>query len=72
MTGKRDLLNVKRRQSLMSQIEVAAKLGISQASYSYIENGYSNPNEEQAKQLVEMFGLPNDYFDEEGEKVGQE
>ena len=65
--GKRELLNIRRRQSLLSQIAVASKLGIGQSQYSYIENGYANPNDEQAATLIEMFDLPKDYFQQDGE-----
>lgn len=69
--GKRDLLSLKRRQSLKSQIAVAAELGMAQSQYSNIENGYANPTEGQRLALIEMFGLPEDYFScEEGEDDG--
>ena len=65
--GKRELLTLRRRQSLQSQIAVASKLGIGQSQYSYIENGYANPTKEQAAMLIDMFDLPNDYFKLDGE-----
>ena len=37
---KRDLLILRRKQVPMNQMEIAAQLGISQAQYSNIENGY--------------------------------
>lgn len=61
--GKRELLSIKRRQALQPQISVAAKLGIAQSQYSNIENGYVTPTEEQAAVLIDMFNLPNDYFE---------
>ena len=61
---KRDLLILRRKQSLQSQIAVAAQLGISQAQYSVFENGYRTPNKGQAEKLIKMFDLPSDYFDE--------
>lgn len=61
-TGRREKLILQRKRSLMSQHAVAAVIGISQASYSLIENGYKNPGPEEAAQLTTMFGLPNDYF----------
>ena len=71
--GKREELSLKRRQSLQSQMAVAAKIGVAQSQYSNIENGYANPSKEQASILIEMFGLPSDYFDVEGgENDGQE
>ena len=60
---KRAYMIMRRKQNLMSQIEVAKTLGISQAQYSYIENGYADPDEAQAKTLISMLGLPDDYFD---------
>ena len=68
--SKRENLAMKRRMSLMNQHEVAAKLGISQSQYSNIELGYAHPNEDQANSLIEMFGLPNDYFDGGNDKDG--
>ena len=62
---KRELLVLRRKQSLMSQIAIASKLGMSQAQYSYIENGYADPDDEHAIRLVEMFDLPKDYFAKE-------
>ena len=62
---KRELLILKRKQSLMSQIAIASKIGMSQAQYSYIENGYADPDGDQADKLIEMLGLPDDYFAKE-------
>ena len=71
--GRREELILKRKQALVSQMYVAAKLGISQGGYSNIEAGYATPTKDQAKALVEMFGLPEDYFkQEEGKNDGQE
>lgn len=61
---KREMLILRRRQSLKPQIGVAAELGISQAMYSNIENGYRNPSDEDAKKLIKMFNLPDDYFED--------
>lgn len=61
--SKRDLLILRRKQSLKPQILVASELGISQASYSNIENGYSDPSKEEADKLISMFGLDSDYFE---------
>lgn len=63
-TPKRELLILRRKQSPMSQIAVAAQLGISQAQYSTYENGYRTPTGETAEKLIAMFHLPSDYFDE--------
>ena len=64
--GKRETLSIRRRQSLLSQMAVAAKIGVAQSQYSNIENGYANPTEEQARVLTEMFSLPEGYFAVEG------
>lgn len=61
---KKDLLILRRRQSLQSQMTIAAQLGISQAQYSLYEMGHRTPKREQAEKLIKMFGLPPDYFDE--------
>lgn len=63
--AKRTLLISKRRRKLITQQAVAAAVGISQAQYSNIENGYSTPSPHVAESLVEMFRLRKDYFDEE-------
>lgn len=60
--GKREDLIQRRKTALMSQNEVAVKLGISQARYSLIENGYYNPNPKQAEILLELFGIEPKYF----------
>ena len=60
---KREQLILKRKQSLVPQMKVAAMLGISQSQYSNIENGYVNPSEDIASKLVEMFDLDADYFE---------
>ena len=73
MIVKRTLLIQKRKMSLKPQMVVADELGISQGCYSNFENGYSDPTDEQAAKLIEMFDLPEDYFKaKEGESDGQE
>lgn len=69
-TCKRDLLILRRKQVPMNQMEIAAQLGISQAQYSNIENGYVTPNKAIAKKITEMLGLDSDYFD--GSETQQE
>lgn len=61
--GKRELLSMKRRQSLISQMKLAAQIGMAQSQYSNIENGYAQPSKEQAEALIKMFDLPTDYFE---------
>ena len=68
--GKRELLILRRRQALKTQNEVAVELGISQASYSMIENGFSNPKDDGKEKLIAMFGLEPDYFDTGEEEDG--
>lgn len=62
-TGRRrEELILQRKRALKSQHAVAAEIGISQAGYSLIENGYRNPTHEDAAKLIGMFDLPEDYF----------
>lgn len=65
---KREHLALMRRKSLMSQQEVAMNIGISQAQYSNIENGYSVPCAQVAEKLIDMFNLNSDYFDPPSEE----
>jgi putative transcriptional regulator len=41
----------------MTQKEVAEKIGITQAMYSYIENGKKMPSKKTAKKIEELFGI---------------
>ena len=68
--GKRELLILRRRQALKSQYEVAVELGISQSSYSMIENGFGNPKDDGKEKLIAMFGLDPDYFDADEREDG--
>lgn len=47
-----------RRKRDMSQIELAKKCGITQASISYIESGKKVPSENNAKLIASALGLP--------------
>lgn len=69
--GRREELITRRKQSIKTQHAVAAEIGISQAGYSLIENGYRNPNKEDAEKLIEMFGLPEGYFGDLSEEEAQ-
>ena len=70
--GRREELVLQRKRALKSQAAVAAKLGISQAGYSLIENGYYAPSPENAAKLIDMFDLPDDYFgSRDGEQEAQ-
>lgn len=69
---KREELIIQRKRALKSQFDVAVELGISQASYSLIENGYRTPAPDDAQKLIQMFDLPDDYFGSktEGDQEG--
>lgn len=41
----------------MTQKDVAEKIGITQAMYSYIENGKRKPSKKVAKKIEEVFGV---------------
>ena len=66
--GKRDELIYKRKVALLSQNAVAAQLGISQAMYSNIENGYCLPTDDVHDKLIAMFDLKEDYFSKKEEE----
>lgn len=70
-TGKREALILRRRQSLLSQYEVAVRVGISQSKYSLIENGYANPSREEAAVLCELFDLEADYFNDKADDTDE-
>ena len=57
VTTKRSELVLARRVKLLNQFDVAKLLGISQAKYSLIENGYKSPTPQEAQKLIAMFGL---------------
>ena len=70
VTTKRSELVLARRVKLLSQFDVAKLLGISQAKYSLIENGYKSPTPQEAQKLIAMFGLKPNYFEEDGSVCG--
>ena len=41
----------------LTQKDVAEKIGITQAMYSYIENGKKMPSKNVAKKIEELFGV---------------
>lgn len=59
---KRRLLIDKRDELGVSQNAVAIELGVSQSYYSSIELGYIKPNPKIAEKIIQLFGLPEDYF----------
>ena len=61
---KRDLLCERRKRALLTQLELASRLGISQTQFSLVERGYTKPDAELAEQLTKMFDLPENYFDQ--------
>jgi transcriptional regulator with XRE-family HTH domain len=52
---KSNRLRVLRAERRLSQDELAAKLGVSQAQYSKLERGFAEPNTEQRKVLARVF-----------------
>lgn len=59
---KRRLLIDKRKELGVSQAAVAVELGVSQAYYGNVELGYVKPNDKISARLIELFGLPENYF----------
>ena len=55
-------LRNKRKERRLSQPDVAHLVGLSPSMYQRIEGGYSKPNPDAEKKLVDLFGLPADYF----------
>lgn len=47
----------------MTQKEVAENIGITQAMYSYIENGKKKPSKNVAKKIEELFGVSLFFMD---------
>lgn len=65
---RREALYTRRKQSVLTQYEVAKDVGIAQSVYSLIETGHSKPSKRVAEKLCKMFDLPGDYF--EGDEKG--
>lgn len=59
---KREELIFARKKNLYTQYSLAKELGISQAQYSCIENGYRQPSEDVALRLKELLGIQPEYF----------
>jgi len=47
----------------LTQKDVAEKIGITQAMYSYIENGKKMPSKKTAKKIEELFGVSLFFMD---------
>lgn len=59
---KRRLLIDKRKELGVSQAAVALELGVSPTYYGNVELGYTKPNPKIAEKIIQLFGLPEDYF----------
>lgn len=55
-------LRSKRKERRLSQPDVAHLVGLSPSMYQRIEGGYSKPNPDAEKKLLDLFSLPADYF----------
>ena len=56
-----ELINA-RKLAGMNQLDAAYMAGISGSMYQRIEAGYNDPNPEAGKRIIELFHLPEDYF----------
>lgn len=56
------LLNYRNELQIETKREMAEKIGISEQLYNMIENGYRNPSKKVLKKLVEISGLPEEYW----------
>ncbi len=61
-----DWLKSVRKSKGMTGVEVATATGITQQSYSYIENGRRRPSVDVAKRIAEVLGFEWTRFFEEG------
>ena len=55
-------LKAARESAKMSQAEIAAKIGVSQPAYCYMENGDKIPSLPVAKQLAKILNVSLDYL----------
>lgn len=69
--GKREWLAKIRNSKGFSQGLTAAMAGMSQAMYSKIELGYTDPSKEQAAGIAEALGFTYDDFVREDEAAGR-
>lgn len=56
-------LSACRIQSGYTQKEVAEKIGVSEKTLTYWENGYTSPSMDYAQRLSELYNLPLAYMD---------
>ena len=56
----KDNIKKARLDAGLTQLEVAEKLGVSQAQYARWENGGRNPKDETVEKLAEIFGVATD------------
>jgi len=66
--GKNEWLVKIRKEKNISQGLLAAECGCSQAMYSRIELGFSDPSEELAQKIADYLGFPVERFREEKAK----
>lgn len=62
MTEFKNRLTELRKQNLLSQREMAQKLGISQPSYVRYENGTAQPNLDRLVMIADIFDVSLDYL----------
>jgi transcriptional regulator with XRE-family HTH domain len=58
-------LKEKRLELKMTQIEAAIACGVSLAGYIMWEKGVGKPAKERREKVIEVMGLPENYFDDE-------
>jgi transcriptional regulator with XRE-family HTH domain len=59
-----NLMKQKRTEMKMTQIEAAIACGVSLAGYIMWEKGVGKPAKERREKVIEVMGLPEDYFEE--------
>lgn len=64
------MLEAIRREKNMTQKEVAEAVGITQVSYSNIENGKRRPSVSTAKRIAAVLGFDwTEFYDDDGESA---
>lgn len=59
-----NLMKQRRIEMKMTQIEAAIACGVSLAGYIMWEKGVGKPAKERREKVIEVMGLPEDYFEE--------